>query len=57
MKWYLNMKIGKKLVLGFILIALITGAMGGFAIYNIKALDNSDTELYEHMADTSGTDR
>ena len=49
MKWYLNMKIGKKLLLGFILVALIAGAMGGFALYNIKTLDDSDTQLYEHM--------
>jgi len=49
MKWYLNMKIGKKLVMGFVLVALISGAMGVYAIYNLKVLDNSDTELYENM--------
>ncbi|HVI39227.1 MAG TPA: MCP four helix bundle domain-containing protein, partial [Anaerovoracaceae bacterium] len=49
MKWYLNMKIGKKLISGFILVALISGAMGVYAIYNLKALDNSDTQLYENM--------
>ena len=49
MKWYLNMKIGSKLILGFILVALISGAMGVYAIYNLKSLNNSDTELYENM--------
>jgi len=49
MKWLLNMRIGTKLLLSYILIALIAGAMGVFGIYNMKALDASDTELYEHM--------
>ena len=49
MKWFMNMKIGAKLLAGFILVALIAGAMGVFAIVNIKALDKADTELYENM--------
>jgi len=49
MKWYLNMKIGKKLISGFILVALISSTMGVYSIYNLKVLDNSSTELYENM--------
>ncbi len=49
MKWFLNMRIGAKLIVSFILVALISGAMGVYAIYNMKALDASDTELYENM--------
>ena len=49
MKWFINMKIGKKLVLSFILVALICGAMGAYAIYNLKSIANSDTELYVSM--------
>lgn len=49
MKWYLNMKIGRKLVSGFVLVALISAAMGVYAMYNLKTLDDSDTELYENM--------
>ena len=49
MKWYLNMKIGKKLISGFVLVALISAAMGVYAIYNLKALDDSDTEMYENI--------
>ena len=49
MKWYLNMKIGKKLVTGFILVALIGGAMGMYGIYNLKDLSTSDMELYQDM--------
>ncbi len=49
MKWFLNMRIGAKLVISFILVALISGAMGFFAIYNLKLIEKSDTELYENM--------
>ena len=49
MKWFLNMRIGAKLVLSFILVALISGAMGVFAIYNIRVMDEADTRLFENM--------
>lgn len=49
MKWYLNMKIGSKLILGFILIAIISGAMGLFAIYDLQKLSDSDTKLYKNV--------
>ena len=44
-----NSKIKKKLILSFIMISVLCAAMGLFSSYNLKALDNSDTELYEHM--------
>lgn len=49
MNWFLNLKISKKLILSFILISLISGVMGLYAITNLKMLDDSDTELYIHM--------
>ena len=49
MKGFLNLKIGVKLLAGFILVAIIAGAMGVFAIVNIKTLDEAGTELYEYM--------
>ena len=49
MKWFLNMKIGAKMITGFLVIALLSAAMGVFALINIKALDDSDTQLYENM--------
>jgi methyl-accepting chemotaxis protein len=49
MKWYQNMKIGKKLISGFVLIALINGLMGVYAIQDLKALNASDTELYKNI--------
>ncbi len=49
MNFYSNLKIGTKLISGFVIIALLFGGVGMYAIYNIKALDDSDTELYEKM--------
>lgn len=49
MKWFLNMKIGTKLITGFLLVAILSAAMGVYTLINIKALDDSDTELYENM--------
>lgn len=49
MKWYQNMKIGKKLISGFVLIALINGLLGVYTIYNLQVIDNSDTELYKNL--------
>ncbi len=49
MNWFRNLKISEKLILSFILVSLITGIMGVYEIVQLKSLDNSDTELYEHM--------
>ena len=49
MNWFFNMRIGAKLLVSYIIIALIAGAMGVFSMYNIRVLDESDTELYEKM--------
>ena len=49
MKWFFNMKIGSKLLTGFILVAIIAGVVGGVGILNIQSLSESDTELYEKM--------
>ena len=40
MKWYKNMKIGKKLILGFIVVALIAGAVGVIGYININEIGN-----------------
>jgi methyl-accepting chemotaxis protein len=49
MKWFLDRKIGAKLMTGYIMIALIAGAIGLVGISNIRNIQNSDTELYEKM--------
>ena len=48
MKWFLNMKIGKKLILGFLIVAILSAAMGIFAVFNIQAIIKADTELYRN---------
>lgn len=49
MKWLLNMRIGTKLLISYVLIALISGAMGAFAINDIKSMRDSDKQLYTSM--------
>jgi len=48
MKWFMNMKIAAKLVLGFILVAIIAAIVGVVGIVNMKAIDKADTELYKN---------
>jgi len=47
MKWYKNLKISAKLILGFIIIALIAGFVGAVGLVNIRNINNADTELFE----------
>ena len=47
MNWYNNLDLKKKLLSGFILVALIAGAVGTVGILKIRQLDNADTELAE----------
>ena len=49
MKWLSNMKIGTKLLMGFLLVALMTGGMGVYTLLNLKSLEVSDTQLYKNM--------
>lgn len=49
MQWYKNLKIGVKLILAFIAVAMLAGVVGIVGVVNILALDKSDTELYENM--------
>ncbi|MGD9567274.1 MAG: methyl-accepting chemotaxis protein [Sedimentibacter sp.] len=47
MKWFNNMKLGKKILTSFIIVALIAGIVGIIGIVNINQINNADTELYE----------
>ncbi|MBE5977513.1 MAG: HAMP domain-containing protein [Paenibacillaceae bacterium] len=46
MKWFYNMKIGAKLIMGFLFVALIAGVVGGIGVYNLNKNDNLYTDLY-----------
>lgn len=49
MKWFYNLKIGTKLILGFVVVALIAGGIGLMGVINIQTVDRQDTYLYEKM--------
>ncbi|MEJ6005624.1 methyl-accepting chemotaxis protein [Paucibacter sp. AS339] len=43
-----DFNITSKLIAAFSAVALIGGLLGGFAIYNMKKINDADTALYEH---------
>ncbi len=47
MKWFYNLKISSKLIIGFVIVAMIAGVVGITGIINIKTIDSEDTELYK----------
>lgn len=54
MKTIKNMKIGVKMLIGFILVAFITGAMGIYSIINLNKLAAADKKLFETMTEPIG---
>jgi methyl-accepting chemotaxis protein len=49
MTWFYNMKLGRKLMSGFVLVALIAGVIGWMGITKLHQLDQADTKLYEKI--------
>jgi methyl-accepting chemotaxis protein len=49
MQWFLNLKVGTKLIAGFVFVALIAAVVGTIGIVNMKAIDESDTQLYTNL--------
>lgn len=49
MKWYYNLNMSSKLILGFTIVALIAAFIGYQGITSIYEIDDNDTELYEKM--------
>lgn len=47
MTWFLNLKVGKKLLISFISVAIIAGIMGSFGAYNLSEITEQDRDLYE----------
>ncbi len=54
MKWYANMKIATKLIIGFLVVAVIAGAVGAIGLVNINQIGQADTKLYQ--VNTMGID-
>lgn len=53
MKWFYNMKIGVKLIAGFIIVALIAGIVGIVGITNLNKIDRNYTDLYNNYGAAS----
>ncbi len=47
MKWFYDLKIGTKLLSGFVLVALLAGVVGGVGTMNILGIAAKDTKMYE----------
>lgn len=49
MRWFNNFKIAKKLIIAFVFMAVIAGAVGVVGIVGIRTLNDNDTILYEDV--------
>lgn len=49
MKWFKNLKVGMKLILGFIIVAIIAGAIGVVGIININKMSQANNNMYTKM--------
>ncbi len=49
MKWYYDLKLGTKLISGFILVAFIAGVIGWIGVVNIHKIEAEDAKLYEKI--------
>lgn len=47
MKWYKNLKIAPKLIIGFLVVAFMAAVVGIVGLVNIRNIDKEDTLLYE----------
>lgn len=54
MKWFNNFKVGAKLIIGFIIVAFIAGAIGVVGTINLNKVNDADTLLYETMTEPLG---
>ena len=54
MKWFYNLKIGRKIILGYLIIAAIAGGIGAMGLVGIQKISQQDIYLYEKMAKPLG---
>lgn len=52
MKWFYNLKIAGKLIIGYIIVAIIAGGIGIVGIGYVNKINNLDTDLYERHTAT-----
>ncbi len=46
MKWFRDLSITKKLVIGFLIVVLVAAGVGTFGIINMSQIKQSDSSLY-----------
>jgi methyl-accepting chemotaxis protein len=46
MKWFQNLKVGSKLLMAFLFVAIIAGAVGVVGVINLNSIAQEDTALY-----------
>lgn len=49
MTWFYNLKISNKLLIGFMIIAFVAGAVGFIGVVNIRKIDAASTMMYEKI--------
>jgi methyl-accepting chemotaxis protein len=49
MAWFNNMKVGRRLITGFLMVAAITAVVGALGIAKMRQMDAADTKLYEKI--------
>lgn len=54
MKWFYNLKIGTKLLIGFILVSLIAGAIGVIGIINLTSVNKVHEDLFTNYGNSQG---
>lgn len=52
MQWFYNMKIATKLIVSFIIVALISGIVGVVGVINIQKMDELDSDMYQRYTAT-----
>ncbi len=54
MKWFINLKISAKLLLSFMIIALIAGGVGLYGIISLSSVNTSSQSLFEEHGNSQG---
>ena len=54
MKWFYNMKLSKKLMLGFIIIAILAGSIGAIGIFSLQSAQNTSQNIINNYGNSQG---
>lgn len=54
MEWFSNLKIRRKLVYSFVLVAVIAGVVGGIGIYKLNTVSSAYASLYDNYGNAQG---